>query len=67
MTLTQRIEAATRCAVDECERQKAPDAAVCREDLNELWSNRLVRQADGTYRRRRPFAARDLTYSRIGL
>lgn len=60
MTLSERI-AANRCAVQDCERERAPDAAVCRDDLDELWAHRLIRQPDGTYLRRRAFRGRDET------
>ncbi len=60
MTLTERIHANT-CSVEGCERKRHPDAVVCRDDLGELWANRLLRQGDGSYVRRRTFAARDLT------
>jgi hypothetical protein len=60
MGLLDRMRA-TRCAVVDCERERAPDAAVCREDLNALWRHELARQPDGTFLRRRTFAARDLT------
>lgn len=62
MTLLERSQA-NRCAVEDCTRERAPDAAVCREDLNELYMHRLDRLPDGTYRRRRGFVARDLTRS----
>ncbi len=61
MTLTERY-AANRCAVVDCNRQRHLDAAVCRDDLNELWHHLLVRQADGTYLRRRTFTARETTW-----
>ena len=62
MSLLSRIQA-TRCSVDDCQRERATDAAVCRDDLNELWWNRLERKPDGSYRRRRTFVARDMTGS----
>ena len=61
MTLTDRI-LARRCLVVGCTREKAPDASVCRDDLRELFHNRLDRQPGGTYLRRRTFPARDLTW-----
>lgn len=63
MTLSERIQA-NECAVRTCDRRRAPDSAVCREDIGELWANRLDRQSDGTYLRRRVLPARDLTWSR---
>ena len=60
MSLLSRI-ADTVCRVRGCDRRRAPDALVCSEDLNELWANRLDRQDDGTFTRRRTFAARDFT------
>ena len=60
MSLLARIHA-NRCAVVDCTRERARDAQVCRDDLNELWLNRLDRQPDGSYIRRRSFVARDLT------
>lgn len=62
MSLLERIHA-SRCAVVDCQRERAPDAQVCRDDLNALWRNQLDRQPDGSYTRRRTFAARDLTGS----
>lgn len=64
MTLLARIHA-NRCAVRDCTREKAPDAAVCREDLTELWHNRLNREPDGSYTRRRTFPARDMTWRAV--
>lgn len=61
MTLLERVHTATTCLVDECEELRAPDAEVCPDDLALLWRNQLERLADGTYRRRRSFRARDLT------
>ena len=58
MTLLERYRA-NECAVRDCARARHADAAVCDSDLGELWANRLVKQADGTYIRRRAFAARD--------
>ena len=60
MSLLERIRA-NRCAVQDCQRERAPDAAVCRDDLVEQLRHHLDRQADGTFRRRRIFPARDLT------
>ena len=60
MTLLDRMRA-QQCAVVDCARARHEDAAVCRDDLNELWANRLLRQPDGTYLRRRSFSARDFT------
>jgi hypothetical protein len=60
VSLLARVHAA-QCAVDDCDRERAPDAALCREDLNALWRHELDRQQDGTYTRRRTFAARDFT------
>lgn len=61
MSLYERIHA-NRCAVDDCDRERAADSDVCTADLNEKWANRLDRNADGrTYRRRRTFVAADLT------
>lgn len=62
MSLLSRIHA-NRCAVDDCQRERLPDAQVCKDDLGELWANRLDRNPDGSYRRRRSFIARDLTGS----
>lgn len=59
--LLERICAAECCRVVGCDRRRAQDAIVCREDLAELYANRLDRQADGTFVRRRILAARDLT------
>ena len=39
--------------------ERVEDAAVCRDDLAALWRRELVRQEDGTYTRRRMFAARE--------
>lgn len=61
MSLLERIQAAQKCAVVDCDRHREPDAQVCRDDLGELWANRLDRNPDGTYRRRRALPARDLT------
>ena len=58
MTLRDRYRA-NLCAVEGCERQRHPDAAVCRDDLAELFARRLDRQPDGTFTRRRTFPARD--------
>jgi hypothetical protein len=60
MSLLARIHA-NRCLVRDCTRQRLPDAQVCREDLGELWANRLNREPDGSYTRRRTFTARDET------
>lgn len=62
MTLLDRI-AARRCAVVGCTRERVADAQVCRDDMRELWANRLDRQTDGTYLRRRTFTPRDLTWA----
>lgn len=62
VSLLSRIHA-NRCAVVDCQRERLPDAQVCKDDLGELWANRLDRQPDGSYRRRRAFPARDLTGS----
>jgi hypothetical protein len=61
VTLLDRIHA-NRCAVRDCARTRVPDAQVCEADLIELWNNRLDRQPDGTYTRRRTFTARDETW-----
>jgi hypothetical protein len=61
VTLLARVEAATTCTVEGCERKRALDAEVCDVDLNELWALRLDRQENGTYTRRRTFRARDET------
>lgn len=58
MTLIERYRA-NRCAVVGCDRERAPDSAVCKDDLRALWRHELIRQADGTYTRRRMFAARE--------
>jgi hypothetical protein len=60
MSLLARIHA-NRCLVRDCTRQRLPDAQVCREDLGELWANRLNREPDGSFTRRRVFTARDET------
>jgi hypothetical protein len=60
MSLLARIHA-NRCLVRDCTRQRLPDAQVCREDLGELWANRLNREPDGSFTRRRTFTARDET------
>jgi hypothetical protein len=60
VSLLERIRR-QQCAVVDCQRQREPDAAVCREDLNELWANRLTKRPDGQYERRRTFIARDMT------
>lgn len=57
MSLLARIHE-NRCLVRDCTRQKAQDAQVCRDDLGELWRNRLNREDDGSYSRRRTFTAR---------
>lgn len=61
MSLLSRVVEATTCKVQGCDRHRAKDALVCDVDLGELWANRLDRQPDGTFIRRRTFAARDLT------
>lgn len=61
MSLLERVRQAETCRVVDCDRHRAPDALVCADDLTELWRNRLTRQPDGTFTRRRAFAARDLT------
>ncbi len=61
MTLLERVVAAQKCAVQDCDRHRAQDALVCRDDLAELYHNRLDRQPDGTFLRRRSFVARDET------
>ena len=63
MSLLDRIHA-NRCAVQNCARARSIDSDVCSSDLAEKWANRLSRQEDGTYRRRRTFAPRDLTWPR---
>lgn len=55
------------CKVVGCSRERVPDSDVCGEDLNAKWRNELDRQPDGTYVRRRAFAARDLTGSVRGV
>lgn len=60
MNLIERFRA-NRCAVRGCERERMTDAAVCRDDMNELFARRLAREADGTYTRRRVFRLRDET------
>lgn len=60
MGLLERIRA-TRCAVVDCDAERAPDSDVCSEDLGRKWQNLLARNADGTYTRRRVLGARDLT------
>jgi hypothetical protein len=60
MSLLARIHA-NRCLVRDCTRQRLPDAQVCRDDLGELWANRLHREDDGSFTRRRVFTARDET------
>lgn len=60
MTLLSRIHA-NQCRVEGCTRERAADAAVCADDLRELWNNRLDRAEDGTFVRRRTFVARDET------
>jgi hypothetical protein len=62
MTLTERIHA-NECRVRDCSRRRAQDALVCSADLAELWHNRLDRQPDGTFLRRRTFAPRDFTWA----
>jgi hypothetical protein len=64
MSLLARVHA-NQCLVRDCSRTRAPDAQVCDADLTELWHNRLVRQADGSYLRRRTFPARDMTGYRV--
>lgn len=59
MTLLSRIHA-NRCAVIDCTRERAQDSDVCRVDLNEKWADRLDRNPDGSYSRRRTFVAREL-------
>lgn len=59
MSLLDRELRATRCAVVDCNRERLPDAELCRQDTNELWLHHLDRQADGSYLRRRVFIARD--------
>lgn len=61
MSLLDRVQANETCVVVGCDRQRVPDSKCCRDDLNALWRNELTRQPDGTYLRRRTFAARDLT------
>ena len=55
MTLAERLT----CRVRDCGRHRAPDALVCDADLRELWSNRLHKEPDGSYTRRRTFPARE--------
>jgi len=38
-----------KCKVRWCERAAMRDAAFCSEHLNDYWSNRLERLADGSY------------------
>lgn len=61
MSLLSRIVDAEKCRVQSCPGRRAPDALVCRDDLDELWAHRLDRQPDGTFTRRRRLQARDLT------
>lgn len=61
MTLLDRIHA-NRCAVRDCSRERARDSDVCSADLTEKWHNRLARQEDGSYLRRRVFTAREETW-----
>jgi hypothetical protein len=63
MTLLDRITA-RQCRVVDCTRERVEGALVCRDDLRELFRNRLDRNPDGTYSRRRTFPPRDLTWSR---
>jgi hypothetical protein len=63
MGLLDRVVAAETCRVRDCDRRRAPDAQVCRDDLTELYMNRLDRMPDGTFVRRRLLRARDLTWS----
>lgn len=63
MSLMERI-AARRCAVVDCDRERVEDGPCCRDDMRELWMNRLDRQPDGTYTRRRTFTARETTWQR---
>lgn len=63
MTLLERYRA-NECAVVDCNRERIPDGPCCRDDMRELWANRLIRQVDGSYLRRRAFPIRDLTWSR---
>lgn len=37
------------CNVRGCDRDRARDAQVCLDHLNDLWANRLERQGDGTF------------------
>jgi hypothetical protein len=60
MSLLSRIHA-NKCLVRDCTRERATDTDVCRADLNEKWQNRLNREPDGSYTRRRTFTARDET------
>jgi predicted amidohydrolase len=60
MTLLSRIHA-NQCAVVGCSRARAQDAQVCATCLGDLWANRLDRQPDGSYTKRRTFVARDET------
>lgn len=59
MNLSERIQAAEQCRVVDCGQRRARDSQVCRDDLTELFANRLDRNPNGTYRRRRALAARD--------
>jgi hypothetical protein len=63
VSLLSRVVEATTCRVQGCDRARARDAQVCAADVTELFMNRLDRQPDGSYTRRRTFAARDLTGS----
>jgi hypothetical protein len=51
-----------RCRVVDCARARALDSDVCTTDLAEKWANRLARQPDGSYLRRRVFTAREETW-----
>jgi len=57
VTLSERMA----CRVIGCDRRRVPDSDVCRDDLGEKWCNRLLRQPDGSYLRRRVLPARDIT------
>lgn len=49
MTLLERIAARETCAVVACDRHRTDSSLFCHEHLNDMWANRLDRQADGTF------------------
>lgn len=61
MTLLERIQAATTCAVVGCERRRADDSLVCSDHLAAMWANRLTRQPDGSFIAARVWIPKDMT------